>query len=415
MDNVYIGARYVPKFDGAYDPTKEYEPLTIVTYESNSYTSKRAVPANTFPTNDTYWAETGNFNAQVQDLSDAVNELNNNTIPFLQSEIEAIGDIPNILDNKRILIVGDSISDLEHFPNCWVKNFKEYCDELDNVTVDTFAINGEAFSGVSGIAASWVSSTVSGEGYDYIIFIIGMNDWGAQVPIGNYASDDYTTFIGSINKVHAHIMTNYPNAKVFWASIIPTFFDSAVIAGRKIVKSFYNAAILSRAQSFNNYMIDLSCGIPSYRDGLTLDHLHPNSDGAALINEFIILNLNAPQTDIGDKVEYTDYTVSDTGISGNIRLYSDCHGKLLFNINVSATSAPVAGSNVAVIDDVSIQSYLQIGLLFAPVLWQSAANQICAFLEYSDKLYLSAPEGITGRWIGDTAYQSAIMQTPDRQ
>ena len=50
MVKQYIGARYVPKFDGDYNSEKEYEPLTIVTYMFNSYTSKKIVPPGILPT-----------------------------------------------------------------------------------------------------------------------------------------------------------------------------------------------------------------------------------------------------------------------------------------------------------------------------------------------------------------------------
>ena len=48
----YIGARYVPKFfenennTPEWAPNVQYEPLTIVTYNQNSYTSKKPVPAS---------------------------------------------------------------------------------------------------------------------------------------------------------------------------------------------------------------------------------------------------------------------------------------------------------------------------------------------------------------------------------
>lgn len=64
----YIGSRYVPLFADPieWDTTKSYEPLTIVYYQGNSYTSKQAVPAGVEITNDTYWAITGNYNAQIE-------------------------------------------------------------------------------------------------------------------------------------------------------------------------------------------------------------------------------------------------------------------------------------------------------------------------------------------------------------
>lgn len=64
--NTYIGARYVPIFDGQWDNTKKYEPLVVVEYQGNSYTSKTYVPIGVDINNTDYWASTGNYNAQVE-------------------------------------------------------------------------------------------------------------------------------------------------------------------------------------------------------------------------------------------------------------------------------------------------------------------------------------------------------------
>lgn len=64
----YIGARYVPLFADPidWDKTKTYEPLTIVYHQGNSYTSRQSVPAGVDITDTTYWALTGNYNAQIE-------------------------------------------------------------------------------------------------------------------------------------------------------------------------------------------------------------------------------------------------------------------------------------------------------------------------------------------------------------
>lgn len=64
----YIGARYVPLFADPmqWDPTKTYEPLTIVYNGGNSYTSKQYVPEGIQIDDDAYWALTGNYNAQIE-------------------------------------------------------------------------------------------------------------------------------------------------------------------------------------------------------------------------------------------------------------------------------------------------------------------------------------------------------------
>lgn len=79
----YIGARYVPKFYENSDNTAEwrrgveYEPLTIVTYNGNSYTSKKPVPANigTPSESPAYWVATGNFNEQLAAIQEQMAEL----------------------------------------------------------------------------------------------------------------------------------------------------------------------------------------------------------------------------------------------------------------------------------------------------------------------------------------------------
>lgn len=64
----YIGARYVPLFADPieWDSSKTYEPLTIVYSGGNSYTSRQFVPAGIPIDNDSYWALTGNYNAQIE-------------------------------------------------------------------------------------------------------------------------------------------------------------------------------------------------------------------------------------------------------------------------------------------------------------------------------------------------------------
>ena len=64
----YIGARYVPLFADPieWDNKRAYEPLTIVLYQGNSFTTRQYTPAGIDINNDAFWAETGNYNAQIE-------------------------------------------------------------------------------------------------------------------------------------------------------------------------------------------------------------------------------------------------------------------------------------------------------------------------------------------------------------
>ena len=61
----YIGARYAPKFMGAWDKTNEYAALSVVYANEQSYVSRKTVPANTEITNTEFWIKSADWNAQV--------------------------------------------------------------------------------------------------------------------------------------------------------------------------------------------------------------------------------------------------------------------------------------------------------------------------------------------------------------
>lgn len=102
----YTGSRYVPLFADPIDWSSEntYEPLTIVTHEGNSYTSKQYVPKGIKIDNQNFWALTGNYNAQIEQYRREVSLFDNrisentaglsNRVPMLFSvkDYGAIGD-----------------------------------------------------------------------------------------------------------------------------------------------------------------------------------------------------------------------------------------------------------------------------------------------------------------------------------
>lgn len=105
----YIGARYVPLFadPAEWSSEKAYEPLTIVLHDGNSYTSKQSVPVG-IDINDTdFWAETGNYNAQVEQYRretsqalDAATTAQNDVDTLLpKAEFSAENTVKDCIDN----------------------------------------------------------------------------------------------------------------------------------------------------------------------------------------------------------------------------------------------------------------------------------------------------------------------------
>ena len=93
MATQYIGARYVPIFadPAEWNDTRTYEPLTVVLHGGNSYTSKQYVPVGIAIDDSKFWAETGNYNAQIeqyrQDVVRYATEVNN-VSAALNAEVE---------------------------------------------------------------------------------------------------------------------------------------------------------------------------------------------------------------------------------------------------------------------------------------------------------------------------------------
>ena len=95
INRQYVGARYVPKIMGEWNKALQYEALSVVTYMGNSFTSKVAVPANIDITNEDYWINTGNYNAQVENYRKETEKIAtrlNSKITFYNNVNEMIND-----------------------------------------------------------------------------------------------------------------------------------------------------------------------------------------------------------------------------------------------------------------------------------------------------------------------------------
>lgn len=122
--NTYVGARYIPIFDGAWDSTKKYEPLVVVEHQGNSYTSKTYVPVGVDINNENYWAVSGNYNAQV-------GEYHNEVIEYMKKVTEL---------NKEVDDNTVAIEDLRKNSGKVFISVKSYGAKGDGSTDDTNAI-----------------------------------------------------------------------------------------------------------------------------------------------------------------------------------------------------------------------------------------------------------------------------------
>ncbi len=87
----YIGARYVPKFMGAWDKSSEYAALSVVYTNDQSYVSRKTVPANTEITNTEFWIKSADWNAQVTQYNQNVERYENEVHGYAETVNSLVG------------------------------------------------------------------------------------------------------------------------------------------------------------------------------------------------------------------------------------------------------------------------------------------------------------------------------------
>lgn len=123
-NNVYVGRRYVPKFhtneDGSslWNKNKEYESLTIVTFEGNSYTSKKDVPSGVELNNKEYWVKSADYNEQLAVYRDEQTHLKSDFDNIKNNLVERVTNTENTVNsfteniNEKIKLYDTSISSI---------------------------------------------------------------------------------------------------------------------------------------------------------------------------------------------------------------------------------------------------------------------------------------------------------------
>lgn len=129
----YIGARYVPVFADPVDwnNTRTYEPLTIVLYQGDSYTSAQYVPKGIDITNEDFWKRTGSYNAQVEQYRKDVTTFRG----YVDSAVDKMETDLSKVDSKITASVQPAIDTIE-------LNYNKCYDTVADMQADTEIQNG---------------------------------------------------------------------------------------------------------------------------------------------------------------------------------------------------------------------------------------------------------------------------------
>lgn len=164
--NKYVGARYVPIFDGEWDKNKSYEPLVIVSYEGNSYTSKTFVPIGADIKDTKYWANTGNYNVQVEYYRQEVVNLSNTVATCAKKSYKDIyvEDVHKDITDMKTKIETILEEETDAINLIFTKDFSispividrtdiKFTGNVDVTSTDnestTFSINGKSYNSVN--------------------------------------------------------------------------------------------------------------------------------------------------------------------------------------------------------------------------------------------------------------------------
>lgn len=112
----YIGARYAPKFMGAWDKSSEYAALSVVYANEQSYVSRKTVPANTEITNTEFWIKSADWNAQVtrynqnvESYQANVERYNQNVETYTNAVDQFYADTLHSYDTKADMVADRSL------------------------------------------------------------------------------------------------------------------------------------------------------------------------------------------------------------------------------------------------------------------------------------------------------------------
>ena len=323
----YIGSRYVPVLGRKgedsieWDNTGTYEPLTIVLYQGNSYTSRQFVPVGIEIINQEYWANTGNYNAQIeqyrQDVADVKDQISaaNANIGNINTQIgemkTQIGEIETeVTDaNEQISAANASIGTI----NTQIGEINAQIDEIETEVRDgIYLCLGDSWVAGGTIAnaiakqknLTLINKAVSGASftkYSTYVKTIAEEINEAVSSISDVSLVKLVTLVAGVNDVSHHdeinqsainsaaaqalqsIRNNFPNAEIIFAADAPYSTDFLSLS------HYYYAVDQLQRVSYHQQVCFVNLyGMFNNSYYYQEDNLHPNNGGCGLVASMLL-------------------------------------------------------------------------------------------------------------------------------
>lgn len=256
----YVGARYVPKLfnDGKggmeWQAGTYYEPLTIVTYNNASYISRGPVAASIGnpAVNGEYWAETGNYNGYVAELSKRIGDVESEVVKLKASTVLIIAD------SYGVSTAGN--------PNPWTQLIQTGIRNRGGIC-EIAAQGGSGFVG-NGSVPTFQELLEAAPVNDYdLILVQGFTN---DMPSGVLAQG----FANACAQFRARANAKFPNAEIVCLPI-----------SKNINNSNVNVVRVMREAILRNYMAfhDTAWAYITRPEEVQSDNTHPNPTGSTVI------------------------------------------------------------------------------------------------------------------------------------
>lgn len=273
------------------------------------------------------------------DKSSVVNAINE----VLNSSEDDLEPLFNNIVGKKILVIGDSISDEStDRPHNWVYTLRNTLSGI--ATVDNASVSGRT---MVALASQIDSITVSN--YDYIIIQHGTNDYHSNTYLGTFGTSYSSRYTDAVRKVAESIIARNVNAQIVF--ITPTYRTHAMpINGVGYNMDCYRAPIVAYCRR-NGLMFINGDDLPflsansSYLSRYMPDGLHPNDNYSLIMSNYILHKMLIG----GDKTvhfkECTDFSsfLNPAITTGSPYLYMrfnpDCTVSIFGIVNVQFASS----------------------------------------------------------------------------
>ena len=356
----YVGARYVPVFANPleWSDTREYEPLTIVTYQGNSYTSMQYVPTSISIADTAYWALTGNFNAQmeayraeVRAFDDRINAnataINANAAAInanaaaINANATAIAQENTYRTTNVMLAFGDSygVDTISQGPVwCEITANKLQATELHNYCVGGATFNTTKEKNFFVQVDKAISEIKNPEYVKYVGIVGGTNDGS------NSITDAIVSLVAKINSA-------FPNAVI----------GIGLNASKQDILSYgakqKRIAALNLNGNFATPVFIDSVVYTQLANGCMMaDNIHPTAKGSNRIGTLMTCVLKGA---IGSVVA-TNETVNPQIISSNLRTFipSMIGRRIQYIGSINATSSTIVDLTTIYPDTIKGSTYI---------------------------------------------------------